>query len=115
MKAIPKYLLIHTAQIQDVAESDAWGKTVLSEPVQLRYVRLEPSTKYVRDKQNQEIQLAAVLIYDCKNSLPVRLSFSDGQIITFNGEVYQIQLIEPLFDGRRLHHYELGLIRYAKD
>lgn len=113
MKPIPKKLLIHTVQMQAVSESDAWGKEALSDPVKLRYVRMEPSTKYVKDKEHNEIQLAATLFYDCHNSRPRGQTFSDGQAISFNGERYRIQLVEPLYDGRRLHHYELGLIRNA--
>ncbi len=113
MRPIPKALLIHAVDLQDVAEKDAWGKAVLSEPVALSYVRLEPSTKYVKDKDHNEIQLAAVLFYDCRNSRPRGQEFHDGQILSFNGEKYRVQLVEPLYDGRRLHHYELGLVRNA--
>ena len=113
MRPIPKGLLIHAVQLQTVTGKDAWGKETLSDPVQLQHVRMEPSTRYVRDKSNNEIQLAAVLFYDCHNSVPREQVFSDGQVIDFNGEKYRIQLVEPLYDGRRLHHYEMGLIRHA--
>lgn len=111
MMPIPKALLIHTAQIQDVSGKDTWGKETLTEPVTLEYVRLEPSTKYVRDKSNQEIQLAAVMFYDCRNSRPRGQTFRDNQVLTFNGERYRTKLVEPLYDGRRLHHYEIGMVR----
>ena len=113
MKPIPKALLIHKVDLQEVSEKDEWGKEDVSDPVSLRYVRVEPSTKYVKDKDHNEIQLAAVLFFDCHNSRPRGQTFSDGQILFFNGEKYRTQLVEPLYDGRRLHHYELGLIRDA--
>ena len=113
MRPIPKSLLIHSAQLQGVSEKNSWGKETLTDPVDLKYIRLEPSTKYVRDKQNNEIQLAAVLIYDCHNSRPKGQTFHDGQIFSFNAERYQVQLVEPLYDGRRLHHYEIGLVRHV--
>lgn len=113
MMPIPKALLIHGADLQAVTGKDAWGNETLSNPVGLKYVRFEPSTKYVKDKQNNEIQLAAVMFYDCRNSRPKGQIFTDGQIVTFNGEGYRVKLVEPLYDGRRLHHYELGLIRNA--
>ena len=113
MKSIPKKLLIHTVQLQEVNEKDAWGNETLADPVELQYVRLEPSTKYVKDKDHKEIQLAATLFFDCHNSRPCGQAFSDGQVLAFNGERYRVQLVEPLYDGRRLHHYELGLIRNA--
>ena len=113
MKPIPKKLLIHTVQLQEVSEKDAWGNETLADPVELQYVRLEPYTKFVRDKDHKEIQLAATLFYDFHNSRPRGQTFSDGQVLAFNGERYRVQLVEPLYDGRRLHHYELGLIRNA--
>lgn len=115
MMPIPKRLLIHEVELQTVGEKDSWGKESLTDPVMLNHVRLEPSAKYIRDKQNNEIQLAAVLIYDCKNSRPSGLNFADGQVIAFNSETYQVQMIEALYDGHRLHHYEVGVIRYAPD
>lgn len=111
MMPIPKALLIHTAQIQDVGSKDTWGKETLSAPIALEYIRLEPCTKYVKDKSNQEIQLAAVLFYDCRNSRPRGQAFHDDQVLAFNGERYRIKLVEPLYDGRRLHHYEIGMVR----
>lgn len=113
MKPIPKSLLIHEVQIQTVTEKDEWGSEVFSDPASILHVRLEPSTKYVKDKQNEEIQLAAVLFYDCHNSRPRGMTFHDGQMIVFHGERYRVQLVEPLYDGRKLHHYEVGLIRNA--
>ena len=113
MRAIPKTLLIHTVILHPVTGKDAWGKEELGEPVELRHVRMEPSTKYVKDKDHREIQLSATLFYDCYNSKPRNQTFNDGQVLIFNGEKYRVQLVEPLYDGRRLHHYELGLIRDA--
>lgn len=72
---------------------------------------MEPSGKIVRDKNNAEIQLAATLFYDCKNSKPNGMSFAEDDVIIFNGENYQIKTVDPLYDERKLHHFELGLIR----
>lgn len=76
-------------------------------------MRMEPSSKVVRDKSGVEIQLAATLFYDCRNSRPQEISFAVDDIVTFNGQKHRIVLVEPLYDGDRLHHYELGLIAYA--
>lgn len=113
MKPIPKKLLIHTVQLRAVNDKNAWGNETLGDPIELKNVRLEPSTKYVKDKDHNEIQLAAMLFFDIHNSRPHGQIFNDGQVLVFNGERYRIQLVEPLYDGRRLHHYELGLIRDA--
>lgn len=76
-------------------------------------MRLEPSTKVVRDKNNAEVQLAATLFYDCKNSSPRGVVFKTDDIIIFNDEKFKVQVIEPLYDERKLHHYELGMIRHG--
>ncbi len=113
MRAIPKRLLIHTAVKHGKPETDRWGNGTLDSGTEMKYVRMEPSGKVIRDKNHAEIQLAATLFYDCRNSAPKGLSFKLDEIIVFHGQKHQVKLVEPFYDGRRLHHYELGLIAYA--
>ncbi len=113
MKPIPKSLLIHKVTLHRKESEDKWGRAELDMGTELTYVRLEPSSRVVRDKNNAEIQLAAVLFYDCRNSRPKGVTFQTDDVIIFNGQKHAVQAVEPLYDGRRLHHYELGLIRYA--
>jgi hypothetical protein len=113
IKAIPKKLLIHTVMQARKGETDRWGNETPETAQELRYVRMESSTKVVRDKNSAEIQLAATLFYDCRNSRPQGITFAVDDIIIFNGQKHQVKLVEPLYDGERLHHYELGLIAYA--
>lgn len=113
MKPIPKKLLIHTVILHKEVKKDKWGKGELGAGTTLKDVRMEPSSKIVRDKSGAEIQLAATLFYDCKNSSPKNITFFADDIIVFNGQKHQVKTIEPLYDERRLHHYELGLIKHA--
>lgn len=113
MRQIPKSLLPHTITLYKKNEEDRWGKMTLDAGKKVRFVRLEPSTQIIRNKDNVEIQLSAILFYDCKNSNPANITFSAEDIIVFNGVRHQIKVVEPLYDKKRLHHYELGLIRYA--
>ncbi len=113
MKPIPKSLLIHTVIHMKPAKTDRWGKTELASGKKLEYVRMEPSSRIIRDKNHAEVQLAATLIYDCRNSRPSGVVFAVDDIIVFNGQKHQVKTVEPLYDGRRLHHYEMGLIAYA--
>lgn len=113
IRPIPKSLLIHDIQLQTITGQDAWGKAKYSAPQEIKRVRVEPSSRVVRDKNNQEIQLAATIIHDCKNSSAAE--YHVDQIVTFKNETYRIETVEPLYDDRRLHHVEVGMIRYAKD
>lgn len=113
MKAIPKKLLIHSATLAREDEKDRWGNTELTNGQELTHVRMEPSSKVVRDKNGAEIQLAATLFYDCRNSRPQGIEFAVDDIILFSGQKHAVQLVETLYDGERLHHYELGLIARA--
>lgn len=115
MRPIPKRLLIHTVMVYRVAEKDAWGEKRLDNGKEVRHVRIEPSSKIVRDKNNAEIQLAATLFFDCKYSQPNCMRIREDDIIDFQGKCFRVQMVESLYDGRRLHHYEIGLVGYAKD
>lgn len=111
MRAIPKSLLIHTVTLHKKINKDKWGKGELDQGTELTFVRIEPSGKMVRDKNNAEIQLVATLFYDCKNSRPMNLEFATDDLIVFNGVMHRVEIVEPLYDNKRLHHYELGLVK----
>ena len=113
MRAIPKKLLIHTAQLQRITSKDRWGEGKTDDIAKLERIRIEPSSRIVRDKNSAEVQLAATLFYDCKNSIPKDFAFKEDDIIMFNEQKLRVQVIDPLYDDNRLHHYELGLIKHA--
>lgn len=113
MHPIPRSLLIHKAVYAREAGAKRWSEAVLTDRQELQFVRIEPSEQIVRDKNNAEIQTAATLFYDCRNSLPKETEFAVDEIILFNGQQYKIQSVEALYDEKRLHHYELELIKYA--
>lgn len=113
IRPIPKKLLIHTVSRSLEGVTDRWGNETPGANQELRHVRMEPSSKVIRDKSGAEIQLAATLFYDCKNSRPKGVSFAVDDRIVFNGQKHAVQLVEPLYDGEKLHHYELGLIKHA--
>lgn len=112
MKPIPKRLLIHAVTLGHLAK-DRWGEETITDEQELSFVRMEPSSKIVRDKNNAEIQLAATLFYDCRNSQPRGVEFVEDEIVIFNGQKHKVQTVETLYDEKKLHHYELGLIRHA--
>ena len=109
MLPIPKNLLIHSAFLQSV-KKDKWQSESLQTIAEMKKIRVDPSSKLVTSKDNRQITLSAVLFYDCKNSRPSNISFEHGQKIIFNGITYTVETIEMLYDDKKLHHYELGLI-----
>lgn len=113
MRAIPKKLLIHTVQLRRTVTKDRWGEEKTNTEFKIEKVRIEPSSRIVRDKNSAEMQLAATLFYDCKNSAPRDFVFKEDDIVVFNEQKLRVQLIEPLYDSNKLHHYELGLIKHA--
>lgn len=110
MKPIPEKLLIHKAELKEISTDNAWQEEQLNDIATLEKIRIEPISKLVTAKDNRQITLSAVLFYDCKNSIPKGVNFQHGQRIFWNGMEYAIETIEPLYDGKKLHHYELGLI-----
>lgn len=115
MKPISKKLLIHTVTLYKKISTDKWGSEKLDTGQTLSNIRIEPSKQIIRDKNNAEVQLAATLFYDCRNSRPSDVSFEVDQIVDFNGQKHQIKTVEPLYDNSKLHHYEIGMVRYGKN
>lgn len=111
MTPIPRAVLPHTVTLNVPGQTDVWGReTDRTMGTEIRYVRIEPSSKLVTDTQNRQIQLSALLFYDCTNSIPRGVAWKQGQRITFNGQRFTVQVVEPLYGARELHHYEIGLI-----
>lgn len=111
MLPIPKSLLIHKATLQKSNDNSAWGTTTEDNPLTLlSCIRIDPSSSIVTTKTNKQLQLTAMLFYDCKNSLPKGQIFCEEDKITFNNKEYTIQSVAELYDEKKLHHYEIGLI-----
>lgn len=108
MKPIPKSLLIHSAELQEVVE-DEWQNEKVQSSTALMRVRIEPMSKLVTSSNNRTVTLSATLFYDCRNSRPAGVEFKQGQRLVFNGREYTVETIEQLYDNRGLHHLEVGL------
>lgn len=115
IKPIPRSLLIHDVTWHVILEKDRWGKASLDQGEKVSHVRLEPTERIIRDKNNAEIQLDALMFYDCRNSSPRGLKPDVDNVVVFNSQYFQVKSVEPLYDGKRLHHYEIGMVKYAKD
>lgn len=109
MPPIPRRLLIHSAVYRHTPSRDDWGKVTWGGSVSLTYVRVEPSHALRITKDNREVRLSALLFYDCRNSLPAGLRFEVGCAVSFGGTDYTVVAEDPLYDGEKLHHLEVGL------
>ena len=112
IRPIPKNLLIHSVKLEKRIK-DEWGNTTVQEETTMKHVRMEPSNKIIRDKNNAEIKLNATLFIDVVHSkIGKEVEIEIDDLISFNGDQYRVQEVERLYDERKLHHCELGLVRY---
>ncbi len=109
MKPIPKNLLIHSAYALKLSKPERWGERSEEKRTELSRIRIEPSSTLRLSKSNEQVQLAAVLFYDCRNSRPAGIDFSLIDKIEFEGEKYNIVGIRRHYDDKKLHHVEVEL------
>jgi len=111
MKPISKRLLIHSVVLHTSPTSDGWGGGTATD-LTIDHVRLEPSSAFVTTKDNEKVTLSAVLIYDVRYStqIPVDWTNSLGWKITGLNRTYKIVKADPMYDEKRLHHWEMGLL-----
>lgn len=111
-RPIPRYLLPHSATHKyGTPTEDDTGARAWPSSRTLSHVRFEPTSRLGMTKDNQQIQLSAVMFFDCRNSGPRGVSFAIGdQIIRTGGATYTVVGgTEPLFDAGRAHHWEVEL------
>lgn len=109
MKPIPKSLLIHSATAVEKGAPDLWGNRADEKRTRLSRIRIEPSSALSLSKSNEQIRLAAILFYDCRNSCPAGYDFSHTDKIEIGKKQYDIVNVQTLYDERRLHHLEVEL------
>lgn len=109
MRCIPRSLLIHNAEICSVLNEDCFGKRMLSEPVKLKFIRIDREDSDEKTGHAFKCRGKAVLIYDALSSLPVKFEFEVGQEVLFSSTVYRVMLVRKLYDKRKLHHIEAEL------
>ncbi len=109
MIPIPRSILIHSATLQ-TAKTDRDQNPVYTTVAVLTRIHVEEgSTRQIISKDGTQKQLAAILFFDARNSAPVGTTFAAGQYVLFSGREYRIETVEPQYEKRKLHHYEVGL------
>ena len=62
VKPIPKTILIHRATLREKIK-DSWDTESPKKVGELERIRIEPSNKVIRDKNNEELQLRCPFIF----------------------------------------------------
>ena len=62
MRPIPKTLLIHAVTQAREGEADRWGNGGLTGEQELQHVRMEPSSKVIRDKRSSLQQHSSMTV-----------------------------------------------------
>jgi hypothetical protein len=108
---IPRYILPHSATQKYGTSTEAEsGAVTWPSSRALSYVRFDPSSKLVLSKENQQVQLSAIMFFDCRNSLPAGATFAIGDQISVGSRTYTVVGgDEPIWDARHAHHYEVEL------
>jgi hypothetical protein len=105
---MPVSMLIHSATLQTAA-LDRDQKRTYTTVASLSRIRVEPSNRQVLTADATQKQLSALLFFDARNSKPLGTTFAVGQYVLWNGSEYRVETMEPHYDKRKLHHYEVGL------
>jgi len=114
-RPIQKRLLIHSGVLVTGGTNDIWQNTSGTTEVNLENIRFDNTDKIVKSPSNVERKLTAIMFFDVKNSKPKGQVFEKNQIIKFQTEFLplaerRIETIEEVYDGKKLHHYEIGVV-----
>ena len=108
MRPIPRSMLCHTAQLLTVT-ADSYGLEATALYATLEYVHVAIKGQDDHTQLGTRREYRGLLIYDTRTSVPPGVTFALGQRVRYAGTLYRIEAIRPLYDGQRLHHYEVTL------
>lgn len=111
MRCIPRYLLIHRAKLYE-RKKGGFFDDEKNEPTELSFIRIDYSAKINRDGVkgfNDKGSGSALLIFDCKNSLPSGMEFSIGQRVVWGGKSFTVSGVEVIYGSTAPHHIEVTL------
>lgn len=109
MRFIPRQLLVHSAEVRTPLSEDSFGNITFSEPQKLSFIRIDDGKVLKRGGFENSDVSSALLIYDCRNSLPKNFIFSLGQRISFGGRCFSVSDISFYYEKKLLHHIEVTL------
>lgn len=107
-RPIPLSFLCHKADLLVPCQTDDPLDREFDEK-QLSHVRIQLEDKVRLSGNNAASVSAAVLYYDCTNSLPHGVSFATDMELRFAGKIYRIAQAEQVLDRSRPHHWKVVL------
>ena len=109
--ALPKSWLIHTIFYSELDGKDDYNNPMYKEPQKVEFVRVDHSTGFSRDANQQQIDYEAVIFIDAKHSKPL-LDFKEESTISHKGKEYTIKRVTPFYqpDQDELRHIEMEVV-----
>lgn len=108
---IPRAVLVHSATYERCTGVSRNGQEEYEKAVALSFVRFEPVKQTEVQGLGEQRNDRFKLFYDCVNSLPVGLTFSTNDRVTYNGEQFRVRIAQPFFTVRSVpHHVEIALV-----
>lgn len=110
--------MTHSATLKVVQETDRWGKPTYTDYT-LSKIHVQPTREIVKNAEDKNVNLNAVLFYDPRVSSPVidweslqkSSESANGQMkVLYNSNEYTVWSIDLLPDDEGvLHHVEVSL------
>lgn len=112
VKPLPKSWLIHTITYKEILdEKDDYGNLTYKTPIDIEFVRYDPTTVFSRDNTQSKIVAEGVIFVDAVNSSPIP-DFKEESIIIFEDRELTLKKIVPCYHPNKniIRHYELEVI-----
>lgn len=108
-RKIPRRSLINTVQLAEVSSrSGAFGKGEITYGQTVSRVRvIEPKDGLSVTSDNEQNSVSAVLLH--QPGVSTDCTFRVGGHLFFNGQLYKIVGVKPIYELSKLHHTEVEL------
>lgn len=109
---LPKQWLIHSIFYSAKTDvTDDYGNAVHVPPMQINYVRYDPSFEHTRSSLDNKVLSRGVIFIDAIHSAPLP-PFVEDSIITFEGKQLVLKKVIPCYHPVKnvLRHYELEVV-----
>lgn len=107
---IPRRLLPHEISYDEYLKEGRHSDAVYEDSKAVRFVRLQPKSALKSNSILKLIEFDYLLFIDVTNSMPAIKPVIKSKVV-FDGDVFLVKAVEPLWVDTRLHHYEVQLVK----